>query len=97
MALTRESPSTSVPNDLEPFWMPFTSNRAFKARPRLLASAKDMHYFTPDGRKILDASAGLWCTNAGHNREPIVAAIQRQEEMMSAGPARYPRRHPVIA
>ncbi len=86
MALPRESTSTSVPNDLEPFWMPFTSNRAFKARPRLLSSAKDMHYFTPDGRKILDASAGLWCTNAGHNRAPIVAAIQKQAAEMDFSP-----------
>ena len=70
--------SATVPNDLEPFWMPFTANRAFKARPRLIAGAKDMHYFTPDGRKMLDGSAGLWCTNAGHNRDPIVAAIQKQ-------------------
>jgi beta-alanine--pyruvate transaminase len=68
----------NVPNDLEPFWMPFTANRAFKARPRLISGAKDMHYFAPDGRKLLDGSAGLWCTNAGHNRDPIVAAIQRQ-------------------
>ncbi len=70
--------SATVPNDLEPFWMPFTANRAFKARPRLVSGAKDMHYFTPDGRKILDGSAGLWCTNAGHNRDPIVKAIQKQ-------------------
>ena len=27
---------------------------------------------------MLDGAAGLWCTNAGHNREPIVAAIQAQ-------------------
>ena len=39
--------SATVPNDLEPFWMPFTANRAFKARPRLVSGAKDMHYFTP--------------------------------------------------
>ena len=61
---------------LEAYWMPFTANKAFKAQPRLLASAKDMHYFTPDGRAILDATAGLWCVNAGHGREPIVAAIR---------------------
>ena len=30
--------------------MPFTANRAFKKRPRLVARAKDMHYYTPDGR-----------------------------------------------
>ena len=65
-------------NDLDAFWLPFTPNRAFKRGPRLIARAKDMHYFTPDGRAVIDGLAGLWCSNAGHNRDPIVAAIQRQ-------------------
>ena len=69
-----------IPNDLESFWIPFTPNRAFKRAPRLIARAKDMHYFTPEGRAVLDGAAGLWCTNAGHNRDPIVAAIKRQAE-----------------
>src|SRR5471032_3009924 len=86
MALSRPNAVSSVPNDLEPYWMPFTPNRAFKKRPRLVASAKDMHYITPDGRKLLDGSAGLWCTNAGHNREPIVAAIQAQAAEMDYAP-----------
>ena len=46
-----------------------------------------MHYFTPDGRKLLDGTAGLWCTNAGHNRDPIVAAIQRQAAELDYAPA----------
>ena len=79
--------SATVPNDLEPYWMPFTANRAFKARPRLVARAKDMHYFTTDGRKLIDGSAGLWCTNAGHNRDPIVEAIQRQAAELDYAPA----------
>ena len=29
------------PNNLEPFWMGFTPNRAFKKKPRLIARAKD--------------------------------------------------------
>ena len=37
-----------------------------------------MYYFTPDGHRVLDGLAGLWCSNAGHNRDPIVAAIARQ-------------------
>jgi beta-alanine--pyruvate transaminase len=65
-------------NDLDAFWLPFTPNRAFKRAPRLIARAKDMYYFTPDGHAVLDGLAGLWCCNAGHNREPIVAAITRQ-------------------
>ena len=37
-----------------------------------------MHYFTEDGRKILDGTSGLWCVNAGHCRPRIVEAIQKQ-------------------
>src|SRR5690242_21414357 len=75
-AAQQSSVGTAVPNDLAAFFMPFTANRAFKARPRLIARAKDMHYYTPDNRPVLDAAAGLWCTNAGHNRDPIVQATQ---------------------
>ncbi|MGB7036910.1 MAG: aspartate aminotransferase family protein [Xanthobacteraceae bacterium] len=74
-------------NDLEAFWLPFTSNRAFKRAPRLFARAKDMHYYTPDGRAVLDGTAGLWCCNAGHCRDPIVAAISRQAGELDYSPA----------
>src|ERR1700687_3957981 len=77
MALAPRAAS-AVPNDLESYSMPFTSNRAFKKAPRLVARAKDTRYFAPDGRRVLDAPAGLWCCSAGHNRDPIVSAIRRQ-------------------
>ena len=64
------------PNDLEAFWIPFTPNKLFKSDPRLLTHAEGMHYTSMDGRKILDATAGLWCCNAGHGRERIVKAVQ---------------------
>ncbi len=63
------APLDMKPNELEPYWMPFTPNRAFKKKPRLFSGAKDMHYFTPDGRKVIDASSGLFCVNAGHGRD----------------------------
>jgi beta-alanine--pyruvate transaminase len=72
--------------DLEAFWMPFTASRQFKSAPRLLAKAKDMHYWTPDGRQILDAVAGLWCVNAGHARPKIVKAIAEQVQEMDFAP-----------
>ncbi len=75
-----------APNDLEAFWLPFTPNRAFKKRPRLISRAKDLHYYTPEGRPILDTAAALWCCNAGHNRDPIVAAIQRQAAELDFAP-----------
>ncbi len=74
-------------NTLEPYWMPFTANRQFKSAPRMLAAAKDMHYTTDDGRKLLDGSAGMWCVNAGHGRAKIVEAVQRQVAEMDYAPA----------
>jgi beta-alanine--pyruvate transaminase len=78
--------TVTVPNDVEAYWLPFTPNRAFKRAPRLFARAKDMHYYTPEGRAVLDATAGLWCSNAGHCRDPIVAAIQRQAAELDYSP-----------
>ena len=76
----------AVPNDLEAFWMPFTGNRQFKSKPRLLVSAKGMHYRSHDGREILDATAGLWCVNAGHRHPRIVEAIQRAVATLEFAP-----------
>ena len=73
-------------DQLAAFWMPFTANRAFKEQPRLFSAAKDMHYTTSDGRQVLDGTAGLWCVNAGHCREPIVEAIREQAGKMDFGP-----------
>jgi beta-alanine--pyruvate transaminase len=78
--------AVNVPNDLAAHWMPFTANRAFKKAPRLLAGAKDMHYFTVDGRKILDGAAGMWCSNAGHGRTQIAEAIGRQAATLDYAP-----------
>ncbi len=78
--------ATAAPNDLSAFWMPFTSNRAFKARPRMISRAKDMYYYTPENKPILDATAGLWCCNAGHNREPIIDAISQQARTLDFAP-----------
>ncbi len=76
-----------TPNDLSAFWMPFTANRQFKKAPRMFVGAKDMHYTTSDGRKVLDGTAGLWCVNAGHCRPKIVEAIGQQAAEMDYAPA----------
>ena len=68
---------TPRPNSLDAFWMPFTPNKAFKSDPRMVVRADKMHYYTPDGRPILDATSGLWCVAAGHNQPKIVEAIRK--------------------
>jgi beta-alanine--pyruvate transaminase len=86
--------SRPVIDDLSSFWMPFTANRQFKAAPRLLESAKGMYYRTTDGREVLDGSAGLWCVNAGHAREEIVAAIAQQAGTLDFAPT-FQMGHPL--
>jgi beta-alanine--pyruvate transaminase len=68
------------------YWMPFTANRQFKQAPRMLAKSSGMHYWTPEGRQILDGIAGLWCVNAGHARPRIVNAIAEQAAEMDFAP-----------
>ncbi len=68
----------NLPNDLDNFWMPFTSSRAFKAHPRMVMGAEGCHYIGTDGRRRIDGTGGLWCCNAGHAHPKITAAIQRQ-------------------
>jgi beta-alanine--pyruvate transaminase len=77
---------SGMPNDLEPFWMPFTANRAFKANPRMFVEADGMYYHTADSRKVLDGTAGLWCSNAGHRRRPIIEAIRKSAEKLDYAP-----------
>jgi len=83
------------PNDLSAFWMPFTANRQFKQAPRMLVSAKDMHYTTDDGRELLDGTAGLWCVNAGHCRPKITEAIRHQAGELDYAPA-FQMGHPIV-
>jgi len=69
-------------DDLSAHWMPFTPNKAFKAAPRLYESAEGLYYTTTEGRKILDAFSGLWCSNLGHCHPKIASAISAQASKM---------------
>ncbi|MEA3150051.1 MAG: beta-alanine--pyruvate transaminase, partial [Gammaproteobacteria bacterium] len=85
---------TLSPDELDAFWMPFTANRQFKANPRLLARAEGMHYWTSDGRQVLDGVAGLWCVNAGHGRREITDAVAKQLGTMEFAPT-FQMGHPI--
>ncbi|MBS7810775.1 aspartate aminotransferase family protein [Roseococcus pinisoli] len=78
--------SVPRPNDLDAYFMPFSDNKYFKSHPRLLARAEGMSYFTPEGKEVLDGTAGLWCSNAGHGRREIVEAIQKQAAILDFAP-----------
>jgi beta-alanine--pyruvate transaminase len=67
-----------VLSELEPYWMPFSPNKEFKKEPRMIVRAEGMYLYTPDGRALIDASAGLFCVAAGHCRPEIADAVFRQ-------------------
>ena len=85
--MTSATQPLGTPNNLEAFWMPFTANRSFKQNPRMIARAEGMFYYTPEGKPVMDGTAGLWCCNAGHARKPIIQAIQAQAEELDYAPS----------
>ena len=47
-----------VSTSLQPYWMPFSANKEFKAEPRLFSRAEGMYFYTPDDKQVIDASSG---------------------------------------
>ena len=82
------------PNDLSAFWMPFTDNRGFKQHPRMFVAAEGMHYTAAAGYRVLDATGGLWCVNAGHSRPKIVEAIRKAAGELDFAPT-FQLAHPL--
>jgi beta-alanine--pyruvate transaminase len=85
----------NAPNDLSAFWMPFSDNKGFKAHPRMFVAAEGMHYTASLGHKVLDATGGLWCVNAGHGRSRIVEAIRKTAGELDFAPT-FQLAHPLV-
>ena len=77
-------PATSL--DLASYWMPFTHNRYFKQRPKLVARGAGAYLTLTDGRRVFDCLSGLWCTPLGHSHPDIVAAVQEQVATLDYSP-----------
>ena len=74
------------PNTMSSFWMPFSANRDFLREPRMIQSAEGMYYTSSEGMQVMDATAGLWCVNAGHRDPLIVDAVQKQVHELDYAP-----------
>jgi beta-alanine--pyruvate transaminase len=79
--------------ELDAYWLPFTPNRDFKDEPRTFARAEGVHYWTPDGRRVLDGCSGLFCVPLGHGRREIADAVHRQLLELDYAPS-FTRAHP---
>ena len=69
---------TNIPNSLNEHWMPFTDNKTFKKNPRLITDAKGVYLTNHQGKKMIDASSGLFCNPLGHGRKEITEAVSKQ-------------------
>ena len=82
-----------VSHTLQPYWMPFSANKEFKAEPRMFSRAEGMYFYTPAGKQVINASAGLFCVAAGHCRREIAEAVYRQLQTLDFT-APFMRAHP---
>jgi len=78
--------NAATPLDLASYWMPFTHNRYFKQRPKLVASGEGPYLTLTDGRRVFDCLSGLWCTPLGHAHPQIVQAVQSQVARLDYSP-----------
>ncbi len=73
--------------DLKHLWHGNTQHRGLEARPPLeIASAEGCCVFDADGRRYLDAMAGLFCVNVGYGRREIVDAVAAQMAQLAYAP-----------
>lgn len=76
------------------FWQPFTDHQRLNEKGRCFDRADGVYYYTPEGKKVYDGIAGLWCVNAGHNQPKIVEAIQKQAAKLDFAPS-FNTTHPL--
>ena len=60
-------------------WHPFADTKELAAKgARVIVGADGVWLTDSEGRRILDAMAGLWCVNVGYGRDEIVEAVAAQ-------------------
>ena len=69
---------TATAHQLDAFWMPFTANRDYKKKPRMITGAKGHFYTSDDGAKLYDTFSGLWTSGLGHSRSSGLFNIRQQ-------------------
>jgi len=73
--------------DLEHLWHGNLQHRGLEKNPPLeIARAEGCYVYDSEGRRYLDAMAGLFCVNVGYGRREIVAAVADQMSRLAYYP-----------
>src|SRR5450755_2035519 len=86
LALAGASEPSGAIDPLQSWWMPFTHNRRFKAKPHLIESAAGAYYTLADKGRVFDCLSGMWCTPIGHSHPGIVRAVSEQVQRLDYSP-----------
>jgi beta-alanine--pyruvate transaminase len=86
LAVAGASEPSGAIDPLQSWWMPFTHNRRFKAKPRLIESAAGAYYTFADNSRVFDCLSGMWCTPLGHAHPGIVRAVSEQVQRLDYSP-----------
>jgi beta-alanine--pyruvate transaminase len=86
LAVTGASDPTGAIDPLHSWWMPFTHNRRFRSKPRLIESAAGAYYTLTDKGRVFDCLSGMWCTPLGHSHPGIVRAVTDQVQRLDYSP-----------
>ncbi|OZM80131.1 aspartate aminotransferase family protein [Pseudonocardia sp. MH-G8] len=60
------------------FWHPFAAMGAVRRSEFVITRGEDVWLWDDAGHRYLDATASLWCVNAGHGRAEIADAVAAQ-------------------
>lgn len=66
------------------FWHPYADMGAVRHSELVMERAEDVWVWDADGKRYLDATAGLWYANVGHGRPEIRAAVAAQMKRLGA-------------
>ena len=83
----KDSDSAANAINMDAYWMPYTPNRYFKSKPKIMVAAKGIYYTDDHGRQLFDGASGLWTSPLGHGDPRIIEAIQKQYQKMDYVPA----------
>ena len=82
--------------DLNHHFHPFTSTSDIKDGARIIKKGKGIYLWDSEGKKYLDAMAGLWCVNIGYGRDELANAAHRQMKELPYYNTFFQTSHPPV-